>query len=171
MSIAGLAAVVIALALVIFQRGNRRLAFAIGILWFPISFVGLINGPFQKFAELHSQQSLAEEISSRPRLPERLVLIGEQAGSLMFYLNREQREWFRAGRLRNAPRAELDQLGSLPPDSVVIIEDKELGRTRWSEEVRQTDPLRIGRFYLVDATALRVAEQTTGKDRPVKLLR
>ncbi|MGD9634086.1 MAG: glycosyltransferase family 39 protein [Pirellulales bacterium] len=153
-----IAGVVIAAALVIFERGNRRLAFAVGILWFPLSFVALINGPFQMFAELHSQQTLAEELTAREPLPDKVVMIGEQAGSVMFYLSPEEREWFRAGRLGNAFRTELDQLSNLPPNSVVVIEDKELGRTQWVDEVQLIDPTVSGRFHLFDSEMLRVAE-------------
>lgn len=153
-----IAGLVISAALVIFERGHRRRAFAVGMMWFPLSFVALINGPFQKFAELHSQQTLAEELRAHKPLPAQVVMIGEQAGSLMFYLPPEEREWFRAGRLRNAFRTELDQLSNLPPNSVVVIEDKELGRTQWAEEVQLIDPTVSGRFRLFDSETLRVAE-------------
>lgn len=156
------AAAVIAGALVVFERGDRRLAFAIGMLWFPLAFVALTNGPFQKFAELHSQQTLAEEIQARGALPEQIVMIGEQAGSVMFYLTREEREWFRAGRLRNAFRTELDQLSTLPPNSVVVIEDKELARTQWADEVQQIDPTVSGRFHLFESATLRMAGASEG---------
>lgn len=157
--VAALASFVIAAALVIFERGSRRTAFAVGMLWFPLTFVALINGPFQKFAELHSQQTLAEEIRARVPLPAHLVMIGEQAGSVMFYLTPEEREWFRAGRLRNTYRSELDQLAKFPAGSVIVIEDKELGRTEWLDEVRHIDPTVSGRFHLFDSTALRLAAE------------
>jgi 4-amino-4-deoxy-L-arabinose transferase-like glycosyltransferase len=157
------AGAVIGGALFVFERGNRRLAFAVGMLWFPLAFVALTNGPFQKFAELHSQQTLAEEIRARRQLPEQLVMIGEQAGSVMFYLTPDEREWFRAGRLRNAFRTELDQLSKLPPNSVVVIEDKELGRTEWADEVRQIDPTVSGRFHLFESETLRMAESAAAQ--------
>jgi 4-amino-4-deoxy-L-arabinose transferase-like glycosyltransferase len=154
-----LASIVIATALVIFERGDRRTAFAVGMLWFPITFIALIDGPFQKFAELHSQQTLAEEIRARGPLPEHLVMIGEQAGSVMFYLTPAEREWFRAGRLRNAFRTELDQFAKLPPGSVIVIEDKELGRTEWVDEVRHIDPTVSGRFHLFETKTLQMAAE------------
>jgi hypothetical protein len=157
------AGMVIGAALVVFERGNRRLAFAIGMLWFPLTFVALTNGPFQMFAELHSQQTLAEEIQTREKLPEQLVMIGEQAGSVMFYLTPAERDWFRAGRLRNAFRTELDHLAQLPPNSVVVIEDKELGRTEWADEVRQIDPTVSGRFHLFESATLHVAGSGAGE--------
>lgn len=157
--LAVLAGIVIGTALVIFEKGNRRAAFAMGMLWFPITFVALINGPLQKFAELHSQQTLAEEISARGALPEQLVMIGEQAGSVMFYLTPEEREWFRQGRLRNAFRTELDQLAKLPTNCVIVIEDKELGRTEWVDEVQHIDPTVSGRFHLFETQTLRMAAE------------
>lgn len=158
-AIATLAGIIIATALLIFEKGDRRIAFAVGMMWFPIAFVALINGPFQKFAELHSQQTLAEELRSRKPLPAHLVMIGEQAGSVMFYLTPEEREWFRAGRLRNAFRTELDEMAKLPVNSVVVIEDKELGRTEWADEVHHIDPTVSGRFHLFDSKRLRMAAE------------
>jgi 4-amino-4-deoxy-L-arabinose transferase-like glycosyltransferase len=154
-----LAGALIVAALGVFEFGNRRLAFAVGMLWFPISFLALINGPFQQFAELHSQQTLAEELRSRKKLPEQVVMIGEQAGSVMFYLPRDQREWYRAGRLRNAFRTELDLLAKLPANCVVVVEDKELHRTQWVDEVQTIDPTVSGRFHLFESSTLRVAAQ------------
>ncbi len=154
---AALASIVIATALAVFEKGDRRAAFAVGMLWFPITFVALTNGPFQKLAELHSQQTLAEELRARGPLPEHLIMIGEQAGSVMFYLTPEERDWFRAGRLRNAFRTELDQLAKLPTNCVIVIEDKELGRTEWADEVRHIDPTVSGRFHLFETKSLRMA--------------
>jgi hypothetical protein len=154
-----IAGAVIVAALVIFEKGRRRAAFAIGMLWFPLAFMALINGPFQKFAELHSQQTLAEELRAREPLPDNVVMIGEQAGSVMFYLTPEDRAWFRAGRLRNAFRTELDQLAKLPPQSVIVIEDKELGRTEWVDEVQHIDPTVSGRFHLFESKMLRLAAE------------
>lgn len=160
-----IAGAVILAGLVVFETGRRRAAFAIGMLWFPLSFVALINGPFQQFAELHSQQTLAEELRAREPLPEQLVMIGEQAGSVMFYLTPEERAWFREGRLRNAFRTELDQLAKLPPNSVIVIEDKELGRTEWVDEVQHIDPTVSGRFHLFASETLRLAEQNQSAAR------
>jgi 4-amino-4-deoxy-L-arabinose transferase-like glycosyltransferase len=154
-----IAGAVIVAALVIFEKGRRRAAFAIGMLWFPLAFMALINGPFQKFAELHSQQTLAEELRTREPLPGNVVMIGEQAGSVMFYLTPEERAWFRAGRLRNAFRTQLDQLAKLPAKSVIVIEDKELGRTEWVDEVQHIDPTVSGRFHLFELEALRLAAE------------
>jgi len=170
-AVAGVASVVIALAWIIFERHRRPMAFAIGILWFPLAFVALINGPLQKFAELHSQQTLAEEIRKLDKMPDRLVLIGEQAGSIMFYLTPSQRNWFRNGRLQNAPRTELDELASLPVQSIVAIEDKELGRTPWADEVERIDPSLSGRFHLFDAMALQAAGQSAAAQSEQKTLR
>jgi 4-amino-4-deoxy-L-arabinose transferase-like glycosyltransferase len=170
-AVASLASAVIALAWFIFERNRRPMAFAIGILWFPLAFVALINGPFQKFAELHSQQTLAEEIRKLDKMPERLVMIGEQAGSIMFYLTPSQRDWFRDGRLHNAPRTELDELASLPAQSIVAIEDKELGRTPWADEVQRIDPSLFGRFHLFDAMTLRRAGQSAAAQAEQKTLR
>jgi len=151
-----IAGALIVAALVIFERGKRRTAFAVGMFWFPLSFVALINGPFQKFAELHSQQTLAEELRVRETLPEHVLMIGEQAGSVMFYLSPKEREWFRAGRLRNGDRTELDKLAKLPPRSVIVIEDKELSRTEWIDEVQHIDPTVSGRFHLFESKRLRL---------------
>ncbi len=165
--VAVVAAVVIGAALLLFERGRRQTAFAVGILWFPLSFFSLIHGPFQLFAEKYSQQTLAEQIAARAELPDQLIMIGEHVGSLMFYLTPDQREWFRQGRIHNAFRTELDNFGSLPTNWTFVIEDKELGRTPHADKVRRDDHTKVGRFHVLDSAASNIAEllPSTGSNR------
>jgi 4-amino-4-deoxy-L-arabinose transferase-like glycosyltransferase len=161
--LAVIAGLVIAAALVIFERGERRTAFALGVLWFPILFVGLMNGPFPQFAELHSQRVLARVISHSAVRPERLVLIGEEAGSLMFYLKPAERAWFREGRLAETDGRTLDRLASLPRGWVVAVTDKELDRTLHAQEVRRLAPSLAGNFRILFSATVNMAEHTTSE--------
>ena len=158
-AIAVAAAVLIAAALVLFERGRRRTAFVLGVLWFPVSVAALVNGPFQLFAECHSQRALAREISNREPLPQQLVMIGEEVGSLLFYLSPDERAWFRNGRIVETDGKTLDKLASMPADCVIAVKDKELDRTLHAEEVRRLSPGMAGNFRIIDLAARRVAER------------
>jgi 4-amino-4-deoxy-L-arabinose transferase-like glycosyltransferase len=152
------AAVAIGSALVLFERGRRQTAFAVGILWFPLTFVALVNGPFQLFADSHSQQALARELSRRERLPQQVVLIGEEVGSLLFYLSPADRAWFRNGRIVETDGRTLDKLASMPADCVIAVADRELHRTLHADEVRRIAPAMAGNFRIIDCAARSVAE-------------
>lgn len=158
-TIAVAAAALIAAALVLFERGRRRTAFVLGVLWFPVSVAALVNGPFQLFAECHSQRALAREISNREPLPQQLVMIGEEVGSLLFYLSPDERAWFRNGRIVETDGKTLDKLASMPADCVIAVKDKELDRTLHAEEVRRLSPGMAGNFRIIDLAARRVAER------------
>jgi 4-amino-4-deoxy-L-arabinose transferase-like glycosyltransferase len=159
--LAVVAGVVIAAALAIFQLGDRRTGFAVGILWFPILFAALIRGPFPVFAEFHSQRALAREISNYETLPQRVVMIGEETGSFLFYLSPEEREWFRDGRVVEANGRTIDRLASLPPEWIVAITDKELDRTLHADEVRRRSPAMAGSFRIIESAIPGVAERPT----------
>ncbi len=159
--LAAMAGIVIAVALGIFEFGDRRTAFTLGLFWFPILFAGLINGPFPKFANRHSQRELAQEIASYQTLPQRLVMIGEETGSFMFYLSPQQRNWFRDGRVVEASGRTTDHLASLPPGWVVAITDKELDRTLHAQEVRRLSPDMAGSFRIVASQVPGVSDRRT----------
>jgi hypothetical protein len=50
-------------------------------------------------------------------------------------------------------------LAKLPANCVVVVEDKELHRTQWVDEVQTIDPTVSGRFHLFESSTLRVAAQ------------
>ncbi len=159
-AVAVVAGIVIAAAWVMFERGELRMAFAIGIFWFPILFAALANGPFYVCAERHSQQELARQIAEMHPRPQRIIMIGQVAGSLLFYLPPDAREWFRAGRIEDTDGRTIDRLASLPADWVVAITDKELERTLHAEEVRRQWPELAGNFRVI-APATAVARRAT----------
>jgi hypothetical protein len=166
-AVAVLAGLLIAGALAVFEGGHRRVAFALGVLWFPISFAALVNGPYLTCAERHSQRALAREISHRQPLPQRLVMIGEEVGSLLFYLSPDERAWFRNGRIVETDGRTLDKLASMPPGCVIAITDKELDRTLHAEAVRRLWPALAGRFRIIEPAAAsfaqRPADETGGR--------
>jgi 4-amino-4-deoxy-L-arabinose transferase-like glycosyltransferase len=160
---ATLAGALIAAGLLFFERGQQRAGFAIGTLWFPVLFVALMHGPYPLFAERHSQRALAREVAAIKPLPERLVMIGEETASFMFYLSPAEREWFRAGRVVEANGRTLDNLRNLPANWVVAITDKELDRTMHATEVRRIDPDLAGYFRVVTTRLTNVANRTPQK--------
>lgn len=143
------AGLVIGAAWLTFERGRHQMAMAVGMFWFPILFVALANGPFLLCAERHSQQSLAEAVAAMNPRPERIVMIGEETGSLMFYLPRDARTWYRAGRIQETDGRTLDRLAVLPGNWIVAIKDKELDRTSYADEVRRLAPGLVGNFRIV----------------------
>jgi hypothetical protein len=154
-----MAGLVIAAALGIFELGDRRAAFTLSLFWFPVLFAALMNGPFPLIARRHSQRELAHEIASYQTLPQRLVMIGEETGSFMFYLSPSQRAWFRDGRVVEANGKTTDHLASLPPGWIVAITDKELDRTLHAQEVRRLSPGMAGSFRIVASPAPRVTDR------------
>jgi 4-amino-4-deoxy-L-arabinose transferase-like glycosyltransferase len=151
--IAVLASAFLAAGFVLFERKHLRAAFAIGMLWFPIGFVALATWPMQRLAELHSQRSLQQQITSVGTLPENVVFIGERIGSFMFYLSPEERAWFRAGRLRSIWCDELETLIPPTPGTVIVVADKELRQSELVDKFLQLKPLVVGEFHVVGSTA------------------
>ena len=152
-AVAVLASAFLAAALVLFERKQFRAAFAVGMLWFPIGFVALATWPMQRLAEQHSQRSLAQNITSGDTLPQNVVMIGERIGSFLFYLSPEERTWFRAGRVQGVRSDELEALIPPPPQTVIVVADKELRQSKSVDDFLRLKPRVVGEFHVVGPNA------------------
>jgi hypothetical protein len=159
--VAILASTVMGVAFVLFERSRSRTSFAIGMLWFPISFVCLMSWPVQVLAEQYSQRSLAREVRSASSRPDQLLIVGERVGSLMFYLSTSERMWFRAGRAREASLNEFAGLNPIPSDTFVAVSEKKMRSYDRAQEILQTKPIRAGKFFVIGTPTKRpmVAER------------
>ena len=90
-------------------------------------------------------------------------MIGEETGSLMFYLTPDERAWFRDGRIAESDGRTLDRLASLPSGWVVAVTDKELDRTLHAQEVRRLAPNLAGNFRIISSAAVNTAEHPTSE--------
>jgi hypothetical protein len=159
--VAVLASAVMGLAFAMFERSRSPTSFAIGMLWFPISFVCLMGWPVQVLAEQYSQRSLAREVRSASSRPEQMLIVGERVGSLIFYLSPSERKWFRARRAREASLKEIAGLNPIPSDMFVAVSDKKMRSYDRAQEILQTKPIRAGKFFVIGSPTKRhmVAER------------
>lgn len=152
-AVAVLASAFLVAGFALFERKHLRAAFVVGMLWFPIGFVALATWPMQRLASLHSQRSLAREVTRGDTWPQNVVMIGERIGSFMFYLSPEERAWFRAGRVRSTWFHELETLIPPPPQTVIVVADKELRQSALIDRFTRLNPLVVGEFHVVESTA------------------
>lgn len=144
-------------ALVMFESDRARLALMFGVLWFPMIFVTVVTWPFQPVAEQHSQRSLAREISSSNERPQQIVLVGERAGSVLFYLSQADRDWFREGRIREHYLSDHESLPAFPSNTWVAVTDKTLRRSVRAQELAGQGYTSLGRFCLIKSPKTSVA--------------
>jgi hypothetical protein len=146
--VAVIASSIMGAAFVLFERGFRRPAFAIGVLWFPLSFAFLMTWPVQAIAEQYSQRSLAHVVRSAIR-PDELLIVGERIGSVIFYLSPSERNWLREGRAREASVREVSNILPIPPDKFVAVSDGKIHGFDCSNEILRSGPVRAGKFYVI----------------------
>jgi 4-amino-4-deoxy-L-arabinose transferase-like glycosyltransferase len=156
-AVALLASALMGVAFVLFERDRSRTSFAIGMLWFPVSFVCVMAWPMQHLAEVNSQRSLEREVSSAEHLPQQLLLVGERVGSFMFYLSPAQRKWFQAGRVREAEPHELLGLIPTPPGTTIAVSKKVVRYSKRSQAILELNPPLAGKFYVIASQTKPVA--------------
>lgn len=146
--VAALASVIMVFALLLFARKRSETALAVGMLWFPIVFVAVMTWPVQAVADRHSQRSLATEISGLRGMPHQMVLIGERVGSIMFYLSRDCRLSLRDGGIREIHAKEFDNLTGLPPNTLLVVSNKEKHRWPGASAVANAYQAERGNYYI-----------------------
>lgn len=148
-----------------FERRGGRSVPAIGMLWFPIVFVGLMTWPVQPLAEQNSQRALAQYLNGSADLPEHIVLFGQRVGSVLFYLTPEKRALCDENRMREVLITEMPRFLPPPPGTLVAVTNKEVRRSKWKAPLRSLNPQKAGLFNIItnDADAIRVATQPASK--------
>jgi hypothetical protein len=146
--VAAIASSVMGVAFVLFERGFRRPAFAIGMLWFPLSFAFLMTWPAQAIAEQYSQRSLARVVRSATR-PDELLIVGERIGSVIFYLSPSERNWLRDGRAREASVRDISNILPIPSDKFVAVSNRKIHAFDCANEFLRSGPVRAGKFYVI----------------------
>jgi 4-amino-4-deoxy-L-arabinose transferase-like glycosyltransferase len=96
---ASIAIVPMIVALLLTYWNQPVAALATGVILFPLLFVTIMTWPMQTIAERLSQRQLAHVIRSLTRFPDHIDLVGAQLGSLIFYLEPEQRRALRPGQI------------------------------------------------------------------------
>lgn len=150
-----------------FERRGGRSAPAIGMLWFPIVFVGLMTWPVQPLAERHSQRALAHMLNESEVLPDKIVLFGQRVGSVLFYLTPEKRALCDETRIREALITEVPKFVPPPAGTLVAVTNKELRRSQWKKSLRDLSPRKAGLFNVLtnEADVIHVANQPTIKSQ------
>jgi 4-amino-4-deoxy-L-arabinose transferase-like glycosyltransferase len=148
--VALLAASMTAIGLVLFQRGRVLPAFSCGTLWVAGMFVMLTTWPLQTLTKAHSQYELAQRINELTEQVDRLVLVGEQPASVIFYLRPDIREHLRGDGVVSMSWSQDDWSRHLPPGSLLAVSDR-----AWKDSAQQM-PLpaayqgeRLGRFQIL----------------------
>ncbi len=81
----------------------------------------VMTWPLQMFAESHSERALANWINDHRELPEHLFLIGEQPGSVIFYLTPQLRQRLRSEQVTSIRIDELAQTSHLGSGAILAV--------------------------------------------------
>ena len=119
--VAAIAAAATALALVFMARDQRTRAVAMGLAWFGLLFVAVMTWPMQDLAGELSQKSLGRRLVLSSRLPDKVVVVGQHIGSLLFYLTPEQRRVLRPGQFVEAEGNLVDPWTAVPPGVLLAM--------------------------------------------------
>ncbi len=160
---AGVLAAVFSLSGLILVRSARRSqAIAVGALWTPLVFVALVTWPLQITAESYSQRSLGVQLAAYDRLPDKILLVGDRIGSVVFYLTAAQREQLQPGQLITAPADSLSLADLDSRHPLLVVKDTALSRIEdplLQQLAQQTQP--AAPFRLLDL-GVRLAEHPRG---------
>jgi 4-amino-4-deoxy-L-arabinose transferase-like glycosyltransferase len=139
--------IIMAFALYLFERGQKRLALGVGTLWFPVIFSCLITWPTQVLADQYSQRALAHEVAAVSRAG-MLLIAGERIGSVIFYLPPADRQWYRDNRAHEIAPNDIQRLSSEHHDAFIAVSSKKLHDLQNEGDV-VTTTLRAGKFFVV----------------------
>lgn len=90
----------------------------------------VMTWPLQMFAESHSERPLAKWLNEQNELPEHLVLIGEQPGSVIFYLTPELRQRLHSEQVTSVRIDELPQTNHLGSGAILAVTQQAIVQAR-----------------------------------------
>jgi 4-amino-4-deoxy-L-arabinose transferase-like glycosyltransferase len=129
--IAGVATMAMIIALLLTYWNQSSAALATGVLVFPLMFVTIMTWPMQTLADRLSQRQLAYELRSITRFPDHIDLVGAQIGSLIFYLEPEQRSALRPGQIAEVDPRVVSSWSTLPSQTLLALPAETWAR--WSK--------------------------------------
>jgi 4-amino-4-deoxy-L-arabinose transferase-like glycosyltransferase len=139
-------------ALLLTYRDQPIAALAIGSLLFPLLFVTIMTWPMQTIAGRLSQRQLAHEIRSLSRFPDHIDLVGAQIGSIIFYLEPEQRRALRPGQIAEVDPRVVCSWSTPPTQTLLALSTATWARCSTTALAKHVRQLAVAGDYHLMAT-------------------
>lgn len=146
----GTGAMIAALALL--MRGRPTAAVACGAQVFALLFVAVMTWPMQPLAEQFSQRQLAADIMQIVELPDRIVVCGDRAASLVFYLERDRSRTRLSEQISDIETRDGHRWEQMPPDTLLVVDASAWSNWPNADFQRKVQARRVGEFCVVTST-------------------